>query len=97
MTLPVKEEELWHQVSVAKNGADTTLVVDGASRTLRSNGDHSIKAALVVATPTLPRLRPTSGFLNALLMFWTFAKYKLNDKIFWIYMSDLYILDIHKY
>ena len=48
MTLPVKEEELWHQVSVAKNGADTTLVVDRASRTLRSNGDHSIKAALGV-------------------------------------------------
>ena len=48
MTLPVKEDELWHQVSVAKNGADTTLVVDRASRTLRSNGDHSIKAALGV-------------------------------------------------
>ena len=48
MTLPVKEEELWHQVSVIKNGADTTLVVDRASRTLRSNGDHSIKAALGV-------------------------------------------------
>ena len=48
MTLPVKEEELWHQVSVAKNGADTTLVVDRASRTLRSNGDHSIKTALGV-------------------------------------------------
>ena len=48
MTLPVKEEELWHQVSVIKNGADTTLVVDRASRTLRSNGDHSIKGALGV-------------------------------------------------
>ena len=48
MTLPVKEEELWHQVSVVKNGADTTLVVDRASRTLRSNGDHSTKAALGV-------------------------------------------------
>ena len=40
MTLPVKSD-LWHQVSVIKNGADTTLVVDRASRTLRSNGDHS--------------------------------------------------------
>ena len=48
MTLPVKPEELWHQVSVVKNGADTTLVVDRASRTLRSNGDHSTKAALGV-------------------------------------------------
>ena len=43
MTLPVKSD-LWHQVSVIKNGADTTLVVDRASRTLRSNGDHSNKA-----------------------------------------------------
>ena len=43
MTLPVKDD-LWHQVSVVKNGADTTLVVDRASRTLRSNGDHSNKA-----------------------------------------------------
>ena len=42
MTLPVKAD-LWHQVSVIKNGADTTLVVDRTSRTLRSNGDHSNK------------------------------------------------------
>ena len=48
MTLPVKKEELWHQVSVVKNGADTTLVVDRASRTLRSNGDHSTKVTLGV-------------------------------------------------
>ena len=42
MTIPVKTD-LWHQVSVIKNGADTTLVVDRTSRTLRSNGDHSNK------------------------------------------------------
>ena len=47
MTLPVKDD-LWHQVSVVKNGADTTLVVDRASRTLRSNGDHSNKATTSV-------------------------------------------------
>ena len=49
MTLPIKEEDeqeqtntlhSWHQVAVVKNGADTTLVVDRESRTLRSNGNH---------------------------------------------------------
>ena len=42
---PTVEPPSWHQVLVIKSGAETTLVVDRSSRTLRSNGDHSDKTA----------------------------------------------------
>ena len=38
--LPIEVPNTWHQVLVIKGGAETTLVVDRASRTLRSNGHH---------------------------------------------------------
>ncbi len=41
ISLPVDQSQLWHRVTLVKDGAETTLVVDRSTRTLRSNGNHA--------------------------------------------------------